>query len=219
MLRRRGKRRQETRTKQQLPKLEQVRTDLSEIRFDEASEQDIKWIANLEREYYGSQAVPYETMLLWWRTNPKGFYAIRRGGKSVGHATLLPLKPSAVQALVTGLKGEKDLRADDIFPPTERDEARDVYIESVIADTEGLCSAFLRTLRDRISTVANAKNIEFLYAYPATVPGQQFLERLNFEPIPRPGTTGDLPLMHAVRYKSLIAQIAAYRKIHREHKR
>src|ERR1051325_10521669 len=98
-----------------------------------ASAAELRWIAELQVRHYGvEKAAALYRLQAWYEANPNGFLVIRDGDELVGQATLLPLKPPMLRALIDGTKGEKDIERGDLFAPRERAAVRSIYIESLI---------------------------------------------------------------------------------------
>ncbi|HEV7923491.1 MAG TPA: hypothetical protein VGR02_22125 [Thermoanaerobaculia bacterium] len=169
-----------------------------------ASAAELRWIAQLEVEHYGNeQAAALYRLQMWHAANPNGFLVIRDGAELVGHATMLPLKPPILRALIDGSKGEKDIERDDIFPPGERGAVRNLYIESLIVQPIQLFGAFILSFHRHIARVAVPRHIDALYAYPITAAGRLVIANLQFQQVG--------PSLHAAKYASLAKKTASLR--------
>jgi hypothetical protein len=167
-------------------------------RFDPATRDELAWIAELEATHYAELAISLEIIAHWYDANPHGFFVLRDGDVRVGHLTLLPVRRASMQKLLDGAMSEAELRADDLFPPVEREHVRDVYLESIVAETRfNDCAAAFRAL-----IAAIAPNAEMLYAFPGTPRGVRALATLGLRAIERSAPSAH-PQLHRMRVHDL----------------
>jgi hypothetical protein len=177
----------------------------SDVVVGVASAAELLWIAELQVEHYGyERAAALYRLQAWHEANPNGFLVIRHGGALVGHATMLPLRPAILRALIDGTKGEKDIERDDLFPPAERNAVRSIYIESLIVQPIRLFGVFLMSFNRHIARLAVPRHLEAVYAYPVTAAGRLVIANLRFQRL--------APTLYGARYAALARQTAALRK-------
>lgn len=184
--------------------------DTSSLTIAPAQPEDLADIAELQRRHYGPlRAVAQPRLEVWYATNPGGFLVFRDGVKLVGHATLLPLRPEILDALLNGSKTESDIESRQIFAPAERALVRDVYIESVIAEGIEVLGEFVRTFDIHVARIANPDLLEALYVCPLTPLGERLATNLQFQPIARGNATSNR--MYRADCATLLRHTAAVR--------
>jgi hypothetical protein len=152
------------------------------IAVDVATPDDLPWIAELElRHYGGMRAVAAARLAEWYARNPLGFLVIRDDDVRRGHATVLPLKPPMLRALVDGSKSENDIRAGDIFAPADRMSVRALYVESMIAEPLELFAALVLTFNRHVMRLAQPERMEAVYVSPLTPAGDLLVSNLGFQ--------------------------------------
>jgi hypothetical protein len=146
-----------------------------------ASADDLPWIAALELQRYGPmRAVAAARLHEWYAVNPLGFLVVRDGGERCGHATILPLRPAMLRALVAGTKSENDIRGEDIFAPADRKLVRSLYVESVIAEPMEIFGELVRSFNRHVARLAQPELMEAVYVCPSTPAGDLLVSNLGF---------------------------------------
>jgi hypothetical protein len=142
---------------------------------------DLDWIAGIESRNYGrSRAVAPARLREWHDANPLGFLIARDGGERCGHATILPLKPAMLRALMAGAKSENDIRGEDIFSPHDRSSVRTFYIESVIAESIEVFGEMVRMFNRQVTRLAQPELLEDVVVCPSTPAGDLLVMNLGF---------------------------------------
>jgi len=187
--------------------------------IEPANLEDMEWIARLEAELYrGNDVVPEEILKEWYAANPTGFFVMKtRNAERVGHIDILPVRPRTLQLFVEGALLERDIRADSLYSPGERDSIRELYIESLAICLPGRSklaallslSSNLPYLVDRIAVL---ENIESVYAMAATKPGERMMELLGFQIVRNGEWRKDGHPVFSVRFKMLMDNIARIRR-------
>jgi hypothetical protein len=151
------------------------------IEISVAVPDDLPWIYALEMRHYGPmQSVNAARLAEWYAANPLGFLVARDDGERCAHVTLLPLKPQLLRALMDGSKSENDIRAADIFTPSDRKHVRSLYIESVIAELE-VFGELVRTFNRHVARLAEPERMEEIVVCPSTPAGDLLVANLGFE--------------------------------------
>jgi hypothetical protein len=146
-----------------------------------ASPGDLPWIAEIELRHYGPmRAVAAARLREWHEANPLGFLIARDGGERCGHATILPLKPAMLRALMAGAKGENDIRGEDIVSPLDRSSVRSFYIESVIAESIEVFGEMVRMFNRHVMRLAQPDLLEEVVVCPLTPAGNLLVTNLGF---------------------------------------
>jgi len=155
----------------------------------QAEERDIAWISELEAsEYSVEDAVPREILLAWFHRNPGGFSVIKdTRGARIGHIDVLPLNTEAASPFLNGQVGEREIQPEWIFTPAEKDQIRDLYIESIIISrAAGVSPAralqgVLRELPLVAARLCAPAQVRDIYAIEATVAGKNLMMKIGFE--------------------------------------
>jgi hypothetical protein len=151
------------------------------IEVDIATADDLRWICELESEHYGPyQAAAHARLIEWHTANPYAFLIIRNDGQRSGHLTLLPLRPPMLQALATGERNEGHITAADLYPPEERLQIRDLYVESLIAEPMHLLGEVVSRFEHHVERLADVYLLENVYASPMTPSGRLLIANLGF---------------------------------------
>jgi hypothetical protein len=154
-----------------------------------ATGSDLDWVADLQRELFGTTAVPLAILRDWYAANPNGFQIVRAGEERIGHFDVLPVKAGPLQQFTAGTIEERALRGSDLHSPNEREQVRDLYLESVIvlgaskAVHDAAVEEALRSLPPILASLGDPARLRFLYAVAATPAGDRFLRRIGFEQI------------------------------------
>lgn len=147
-----------------------------------ASIDDLPWIAELElRHYGGMRAVSAARLHEWYAVNPHGFLIVRNGGERCGHATILPLKPTMLRALMSGAKSENEIGGDDIFSPADRNCVRSLYVESLIAEPIEILGELVLTFNRHVTRLAQPERMEEVVVCPSTPAGELLAAHLGFK--------------------------------------
>lgn len=172
-----------------------------------ASAGDLDWIAGIESLYYGPmRAVASARLREWHAANPLGFLIARDGGgERCGHATILPLKPAMLRALMAGAKSENDIRGQDIFSPHDRSGVRSFYIESVIAESNEVLGELVRTFNRHVTRLAQPDLLEDVVVCPATPAGDLLVTNLGFT------RAGESPF-YVAKYEELVRRTTMIRR-------
>jgi hypothetical protein len=135
--------------------------------------------------YEGYDVIPYETLMDWHSKNPASIHVITNHfGKIIGNIDILPLKKSALDALLSGELIEMEIRGEDLYAPQERASVNYLYVESVVnnagvaADIE-LLRNFCIILNRLCQT---HKSIKEVYCLAASPEGKHYMTHLGFTP-------------------------------------
>ena len=168
-----------------------INPEIIDIAFmvQEADEDDIRWIAELQKSIYSKQdAVPLNVLLEWYRVFPNGFFVIKdNSGKAVGHLDILPIKKDTLKLYKEGIITETEIRGECLFSPEETDKIIDIYIESLIVsipdkNIRGFAlREVIRSIPYIISHVGNPSKIKRISAMAATKDGESILTHMGFQ--------------------------------------
>lgn len=157
-------------------------------RVEPATPEDVGWIARLEAEVYSpSDAVPERVLRDWYGANPDGFSVVKKHGLKVGHLDLLPLRPEPLRRFLDGIISERDIRGGELYPPAERGEIRDLYVESLAFSSlpghssAPLVSFLLSNFNALVQRLCDPAQVGNLYAVAASGAGESLMRRLGFE--------------------------------------
>jgi hypothetical protein len=151
------------------------------IEVDIATADDLLWICELESEHYGPyQAAAHARLIEWHTANPYAFLIIRNNGQRSGHLTLLPLRPAMLKALASGERNEGHITAADLYPPEERLQIRDLYVESLIAEPIHLLGEVVSRFEYHVEHLVDVYLLENVYASPMTASGRLLIANLGF---------------------------------------
>jgi hypothetical protein len=172
-----------------LPQVSQLEDICAGYYMEPATAADVDWIARLEAQVYtAADAVPGHVLREWYESNPDGFNIIRmRNGERVGHIDLLPLRPATLRKFLEGTIVEKDIRGDSLYPPSERAQIKDLYVESIIVlPPKGYSNApailcVLTNFAALVERVCDPAQVESIYAMAASSSGERLLKRLGFD--------------------------------------
>ncbi len=183
---------------------------------DQATPQEVKWIAQLEERAYPRDAVPEQILKEWYDSNHEGFSILRMNGEKIGHIDILPLRSKSLGLFIEGTIIERELRGDSLYQPGDRDLIRDLYVESIIVRPPGgrsnasdmallhlLCNFIPLTRR-----MAHPDNIENIYAVAASAEGEDFMKDLGFELIKSGHERKDKHNLYVARFAELKLRIA-----------
>jgi len=207
---------QKRKTERAIAGIELLTTESTEYAIDRATEEDIKWIAQLEAEVYSKEdAIPKHILEEWYSANPLGFFVIRlKNGPKIGHLDILPLRPRTLKQFLDGYIVERDIRGDCLYTPEEKEQIRDLYVESIIIrPPKGHTSSkalpyLLSNLLPIVRTICNPNNLEFVYAIAASSAGERLMKRLGFELRSRGEERKDRHPLFVARFAALAENVA-----------
>jgi len=152
---------------------------------ERAKESDLPEIAELQRKYYGKDAIPLSTYTGWFRANPTGFHVIRSRnlkGKMVGQITFLGFEAKKFSSYLDGTITEHELTKDDVVSQADLSEVSAIYLESIMIKED-----FRRSLRPFLGAAMlsiveglRIRRLENIYAMAATADGERFLTNEGF---------------------------------------
>ena len=175
-----------------------------------ATNDDLVWVAELQRGLFAEHAIPLPILRDWYRANPNGFRIVRAAnGERIGHVDVLPIRADALQRFVAGEIAEREIAGSSLHPPEERALVRDLYIESVIVlgESKAAHDAGVAELRQALPSIfaslGEPERLRDVYAAGATPAGNRFLQRLGFAHIGDDDRADHL-LMYRVGYAELL---------------
>lgn len=179
----------------QLPSVEYLEALATKYNLQQATADDIEWIAQLESEFYSSaDAIPKHVLEEWYNANGSGFLVISiEGGHRIGHLDILPLRPRTLSLFIEGNLLEREIRGDSLYSPAEQKEIRNLYIESIILNPPKGCSRgkallfLLCNYQSIIEKLCDVTKVESIYAMAASKAGERNMQRLGFNKV----MTGD----------------------------
>ncbi|MBA3904535.1 MAG: hypothetical protein C0522_12850 [Rhodocyclaceae bacterium] len=168
---------------------------------ERAKESDLPEIAELQRRYYGKDAIPLSTYTDWFRANPNGFHVIRSRnlkGQMVGQITFIGFEAKKFSTYLDGAITEHALAGDDVVSQADLGEASAIYLESIMIKED-----FRRSLRPYLGAIMlsiveglRIRRLENIYAMAATADGERFLRNEGFVGLDSPtGNRADGHLM------------------------
>lgn len=183
---------------------------------EQATPDDIYWIAELESRVYSHEdAVPERVLKEWYQANPTGFSVIRmQDGHKVGHIDILPIRPATLADFLEGNLVERDIRGDSLISPSERDSIRELYIESIIVvPPKGISNApaivcVLAGFLSLVQRICDPSKVEHIYAIAASSAGERLLTRLGFDLIRSAEARTDHHNFYAARFQHLASNIS-----------
>ena len=160
-------------------------------RIVQASEEDVRWAAGTaKRVYTGLDVIRAPLMLEWFKANPSGFSVIKDcNGHRCGNLDILPLKPDTLSRFLRGELIEQEIRGDSIFGRPESKKIQSLYIESLVALSEGDEPNPLATYKCLMSVLELARRIcdpsqvKKLYAIGASKGGICLMKHVGFDKI------------------------------------
>jgi hypothetical protein len=198
-----------------LPLPQKVEEVSGQYRALPADLDDVRWIAmTASRVYSGKDVMPAETMLEWYKANPKGMSIIKSAtGNRVGNLDILPLKPKFQKALLSGEKIELEIRGSCIYSPGEANKIRDLYIESLVAISDRNkpnAMAAYRVMADclkLVSRICNPSQVSRVFALGATPEGIKLMQHLGFDCIDDGSKRKDKHPVYCIEFVDLIRNI------------
>ena len=184
-----------------------------EFELRPATEQDIGWMAALERKYFRRAAVHERVLQEWFGANGTGFSVLElRGGRRVGFLNILPIRPDTLQKLKRGEIVEKEVSRSMLYREHEREAIRELYIECLLIDEHrprGL-RYLLAHVRKLIREVCIPERVRKLYALAATEEGSKILRDLGFKPYLRNKQRRDGLTMFSIKTFDLVLSCSKY---------
>jgi hypothetical protein len=185
-------------------------------RVEEATWEEVRWIARLEAEVYSpSDAIPEATLGEWYEANPAGFSVIKRGEERIGHVDILPLRPTALRKILGGELAERDVRGADLYPPGESDSIRELYVESLAllprpASSRAPAVSFILANFTRLAgRLCDPAAVESVYATAASGAGERLMSHLGFVRLGNPADT-DRHGLWAARFSEISGAASTY---------
>ncbi len=177
------------RTDRGLPALELMENLAAPYSITSATLEDLRWAACIAQSIYsGIDVIPEAVMTDWYKANPKGFFIIKsRSGHRVGNIDILPLKPNALERLISGQLLEREISGDCIYSPPEADSITAIYVESFVAVTEskrpnaGAAVYAISDFARMLNNLGDPTRIKQVYAIAASANGKKLLCRLGFD--------------------------------------
>jgi hypothetical protein len=166
---------------------------------EQATSEEIGWVAKLEASVYSTRdAVPEVVLREWFASNPTGFSVVKTAaGDPAGHLDILPLRPGTLEQFLAGQIVEREIRGDSLYSPKDRESIKHLYVESVILcppkgrSTAAAMLAVLLETGQMIERVADWHSVEAIFAIAATAPGEGLLRKLGFELLKSAGLRRD----------------------------
>jgi hypothetical protein len=157
-------------------------------RLAPATPGDLSWISEKEVAVYGhnpADVMPFDLLLRWYRKNPSCFWMILRGdNERIGNIYLLPLKPPALDLLISGEIMERDIRPADIFSNRESAKITTLHIISLVCPGSSEAVAYcLRNFTSIAGTICDPRRISRIYALSASKRGDSLLSKNGFKQI------------------------------------
>jgi len=182
-----------------------------------ATTTDLKWIADVERRFFGRDAIPLRLLRKWYEKNPTGFQVVRtaRRRRPVGFINILPLEPSSLNEFVSSHAAERMIPAEALCSTDQRQNIQYLYVEAVVTFrgdmsgfNPGALGCLLREHRDVVSDIADPAGVKRIYALGATRSGNRLMHRLGFCLV-QPGTERpDGHNLYRITYHELANRLA-----------
>lgn len=168
-------------------------TDLESVsaayRVEQATSEEVGWIAVLEASVYSTEdAIPERLLREWFSMNHTGFSIVKTAdGQPIGHLDILPLRPATLDAFLKGDIVEREIRGDSLYSVDDRRLIKHLYVESIILRPPKPLSnavaimSVLSNISSIVERVADLQTAERIYAIAATPSGERVMRRLGFE--------------------------------------
>lgn len=168
-------------------------TDLDSVsaayRVEQATSEEIRWIAELEASIYSREdAIPEHLLREWFSMNHTGFSIVKTAdGKPIGHLDILPIRPATLDAFLKGDIVEREIRGDSLYSIDDRSLIKHLYVESIILrppkplSNAATIMSVLSNMSSIIKRVADLETVEHIYAIAATPSGERVMRRLGFD--------------------------------------
>jgi hypothetical protein len=207
---------QKRKTERALADISHLPSQCATYTVEQANEDDVDWIAQLEADVYSKEdAIPRNVLREWYNANPLGFFVIRMNdGQRIGHIDVLPIKPRTLKQFLDGHIVERDIRGDCLYTPEERDLVKDLYIESVIIQppkgysgaTAIVCllSEFVPIAR----TICDPYKVDKVYAIAASKAGAKLMGHLGFEIRDKGDSRKDAHTLFVARFSKVAENVS-----------
>jgi len=157
-------------------------------RIEQATADELGWIAQLQASVYSREdAIPEYLLREWFSVNPAGFSIVKTAdGRPVGHLDILPLRPVTLHTFLGGDIVEREIRGDSLYSVIDRGAIRHLYVESIILcprKPRSNAAAMVSVLSDApaiIGRIADLHSVEAIYAIAASPAGERLMRRLGF---------------------------------------
>lgn len=204
------------RTSRALPPINQLEDICMSYQVAAATRDEVDWIAHQEAEVYVfGDAVPKHVLVEWYDANPTGFSVIKMpNGQKIGHIDLLPIRPNTLRAFINGDIVEKDIRGDSLYAPTDRDQIRDLYVESIaVLPPKNLSKApavlcVLTNFGALVERIGDSASVDTVYAIAASGSGETLLRRLGFDQLKLAENRADRHDLYRVAFTDLARNIS-----------
>lgn len=185
------------------------------FRIRDADEDDIRWIASLQKSVYSnSDAVPLSVLLEWFKVFPNGFFIIvNHNNDPIGHIDILPIKDATLRKYKDGEIVETEIRGECLYTPNELDKITDLYVESLIISPVHrkvrpfALRALLRSMPEIIARVGITTTLKRISAMAATKDGERILEHLGFQMISDSAGRKDGHKMYEAKFSTFYNRI------------
>lgn len=183
------------------------------ISITPATDADLVWIADRQRELFGEHAVPLPVLRDWRDANASVFHLIRAAGERIGEVGVLPVRGDALRQFLDGELREREIPGAALHPPAERALVRDLYLESVVilGDSKAVhdagVAALLHAFPAIFTALGDEDSLRDLYAAGATSAGNRFLQRLGFERTDAEEERVDHLVMHRTPHAALMRKL------------
>jgi hypothetical protein len=189
-----------------------------------ASIEELKDIEKLSRRVMPCPINGFEIKKPWLNKNPNTFYVYIDDYGLWGHVCLLPLKPGCYALLKSGKFDGDSIAADDIHSLEEREQAKYIYVESLVCTIRGALPGLASVFTKMINSLAVLSPNLVICAIPGSIEGIRLLKRCGFNRTGWITTASDglkyeyhettLGVVQA-RLKGLTARLDAYNSLER----
>lgn len=142
---------------------------------------ELRAVWEINADLYGSDALPFDAYLSWWRAYPKAVLALMHEQRIVGAITIWPVLRGAFKRL---LGGAWALRSSDFYPPHAVSKCRDFYVSGIVVRPEFRLPEALRALMCRAMLecvlIAREQFSANVCAVASSAHGAALLERFGF---------------------------------------
>lgn len=186
-------------------------------RVEQATSNEVGWIAKLEASVYSTQdAIPERLLREWFCMNHTGFSIFKTSdGKPVGHLDILPLRPATLDAFLKGDIVEREIRGDSLYSADDRRLIKHLYVESIILrppkplSNAAAIMSVLSNMSSIIERIADLQTVERIYAIAATPSGERLMRRLGFDLLSAGDRRKDRHNLFAARVSVVAGKILA----------
>ncbi len=186
--------------------------DIESLGIYPATEDDIHWIANEEKDAYrGDDVMPFGLLKRWYKKHPACFWMIKRkSGERVGNIYMLPIVPTTMEKLINGQIQERDIVSKDLYSKDQSDQIRSLHICSLVCrkDSRG-CRTCLISIPIIVRSICNPLRLETIYSLEASPEGHNLLHRNGFSEICKKEGRKDKHPMYSIGFRDLVKNIAS----------